>query len=127
MADDTDDDLPEILIRRKRKHARAQATSVAKRKAKNAPRRDDLARAAYYVLLLIMKEAEAHDEIERAHRIRHRMLLLMQDALFDRDASAVAFDDHADTVVKDVQAWAAMRKIAKRKEADAKTIQSAAE
>ena len=40
MADNTDDDLPEILIRRKRKHARAQAASVAKRKANNAPRRD---------------------------------------------------------------------------------------
>jgi hypothetical protein len=127
MADDTDDDLPEILIRRKRKHARAQAASVAKRKANNAPRRDDLARAAYYVLLLTMEEAEKEGDIERAHRIRHRVLLTMQDAFFDRTASAIAFDDHADTVVKDVKAWVAMRKIAKRKEADAEAARSAAE
>ena len=127
MVNDTDDDFPEILIRRKRKHARAQAASVAKRKANNAPRRDDLAHAAYYVLLLTMDEAEKQGEIERANRMRRRMLLMMQDALFDHDASAVVFDDHADTVVRDVQAWVTMHKIAKRQEADSNAAQSAAE
>ena len=119
MADDTDDDLPEILIRRKRKHARAQAKSTARRKARNAPRRDDLARGAYYVLLLTMDEAEKQGECERANRIRRRMLLMMEDALFDRAASALAFDGHADTVVQDVEAWVYLRRFAKRREAEA--------
>jgi hypothetical protein len=127
MADNTDDDLPEIVYRRKRKHAKAQAASVAKRKASNAPRRDDLARAAYYVLLLTIEDAEKQGEIERANRMRRRMLLMMQDAKFDRAASAVIIDDHADTVVKDVEAWVGMRRIAKQKEADAQTLRSAAE
>ncbi|NEU14892.1 hypothetical protein G3T14_22830 [Methylobacterium sp. BTF04] len=119
MADDTDDDLPEILIRRKRKHARAQAKSTARRKARNAPRRDDLARGAYYVLLLTMDEAEKQGEIERANRIRRRMLLMMEDALFDQSASAVAFDGHADTVFQDVEAWVGTGRFAKRREAEA--------
>jgi hypothetical protein len=127
MADNTDDDLPEIVYRRKRKHAKAQAASVAKRKASNAPRRDDLARAAYYVLLLTIEDAEKQGEIERANRMRRRMLLMMQDAKFDRAASAVIIDDHADTVVKDVEAWVDMRRIAKQKEADAQALRSAAE
>jgi hypothetical protein len=127
MADNTDDDLPEIVYRRKRKHAKAQAANVAKRKASNAPRRDDLARAAYYVLLLTIEDAEKQGEIERANRMRRRMLLMMQDAKFDRAASAVIIDDHADTVVKDVEAWVGMRRIAKQKEADAQTLRSAAE
>jgi hypothetical protein len=127
MADNTDDDLPEIVYRRKRKHAKAQAASVAKRKASNAPRRDDLARAAYYVLFLTIEDAEKQGEIERANRMRRRMLLMMQDAKFDRAASAVIIDDHADTVVKDVEAWVDMRRIAKQKEADAQALRSAAE
>lgn len=119
MADDTDDDLPEILIRRKRKHARAQAKSTARRKARNAPRRDDLARGAYYVLLLTMEEAKRQGEIERASRMRRRILLMMKDALFDRAASATAFDGYADTVIEDVKAWVGTRRFAKRREAEA--------
>jgi hypothetical protein len=127
MADATDDDLPEILIRRKRKHARAQANSTARRKARNAPRRDDLARAAYYVLLLTMEEAEKQGEIERANRMRRRMLLMMEDALFDRAASAMAFDGHADTVLQDVKAWVGARRFAKHREAEAEAARSAAD
>jgi hypothetical protein len=119
MADATDDDLPEILIRRKRKHARAQASSTARRKARNAPRRDDLARAAYYVLLLTLDEAEKQGEIERANRMRRRMLLMMEDALFDRAASAMAFDGHGDTVIQDVKAWVGARRFAKCRGAEA--------
>ena len=129
MADDTDDDLPEILIRRKRRHARTQARSTARRKARNAPRRDDLARGAYYVLLLTMDEAEKQGEIERAARIRRRMLLMMEDALFDRAASAMVLDGHADTVFQDVKAWVHQRRFAKRREAaaEAEAARSAAD
>lgn len=115
MAKDNDD-LSEILFRRARKHAKAQAKSAAKLKQARIPRRDDLNRAAYYVLLLTYRKAMGTGEVEQANRLRRRMMLAMEDALFDPGACARLFEDHAETVFKDIEAWVGMRRIARNKE-----------
>ena len=70
MSDDDD----QITFRRKRANARAQARSVAKRKALAAPRRDDLTRAADYVLLGLCQDPKI-DQTLRASLQRHVMPL----------------------------------------------------
>ena len=109
------------------RHAAVQMVSDDNRRKRNAPRRDDLARAAYYVLLLMLTEIRGQGEIERGERIRRRMRLVIEATLFDPEASMKAFDDHAETVVKDLKGWAAMRRIARRKRLEAEAARSAAE
>jgi hypothetical protein len=74
-----------------------------------------------------MGKAKKQGEIERANRMCRRMLLMMEDALFDPAASAMALDGHADTVIEDVKAWVGTRRFAKRREAEADAARSAAD
>ncbi|MCJ2123130.1 hypothetical protein [Methylobacterium sp. J-077] len=97
------------------RHAAAQLRSEAKRKARNAPRRDDLNRAGYYILLLTILEAEAQGEIERAQRLRRRMRLVLDDAGFAADVSVAVFDQHVRTAIEDLKGWVGMRRIARAK------------
>ena len=124
MADDND---PEIVFRRARKHAKAQAKSDAARKRRKAPRRDDLARCAYYVLLLMLREAEARGDTDAADRIRRLMSRIVKDALFDPKASMSIFNEHAGTVVRDLEGGGAMRRIAQQKLLEEEAARSAAE
>lgn len=114
-------------IERNERHAAVQKVGDDNRRSRNAPRRDDLARAAYYILLLTLAETEAHHEIEKGERIRRRMRLIIEDACFDPGASMEAFDDHAETAVKDLKGWVGMRRIARRKRLEAEARRSAAE
>ncbi|MBA9069883.1 hypothetical protein FHR71_003644 [Methylobacterium sp. RAS18] len=108
---------------RNRLHAEAQGRSDNKRRERNAPRRDDLARAAYYALLLAYREALGLEKERNAGRIRRSVLSKLEDAGFDVQATAAIFDDHARSAERDLDAWIAARKIAKGKAA----AQSAAE
>lgn len=108
---------------RNRLHAEAQGRSDTKRRERNAPRRDDLARAAYYALLLAYREALGLENERNAGRIRRSVLGKLEKAGFDVEATAAIFDDHAGSADRDLDAWIAARKIAKGKAA----AQSAAE
>ena len=108
---------------RNRLHAEAQVRSDTKRRERNAPRRDDLARAAYYALLLAYREALGLENERYAGRIRCSVLGKLEMAGFDVEATAAIFDDHAGSAEGDLDAWIAARKIAKGKAA----AQSAAE
>ena len=109
------------------RNAAVQMVGDKARRERSAPRRDDLARAAYYLLLLMLAEARAQGEIEKGGRIRRHMRLIMEDTLFDPEASMKAFDDHAETVVRDLKGWAGMRRNAQRQRLEAEAAQSAAE
>lgn len=104
-------------------HRQAQARSDAKRKARNAPKRDDINRAAYYVLLLAIRE----DEMDGSEsQLRHRLLRLLAKAGFDEAATKPIVTRHANRAVREMEGWIHMRRPA-QEPSDPSSSQSAAE
>ncbi|SFN03431.1 hypothetical protein, partial [Methylobacterium pseudosasicola] len=100
-----DDDI--YSFRRKEKHAKAQARSTALRKKRNAPGRDDLGRAAYYVLLGLYNDPKIAKEQKTA--IQGQILALMKEAGFDVFEANVAFLKDARGVLDSLNGWLCRR------------------
>ena len=99
---DDDDDLPEILARRKIRHRKAQARSAAKRKARNAPRRDDVARIGLFITLMQYRGSK-HDGAREV--VRTALVDLLVDAGFDRDEAGRTFDGMVPRVGSDLDGY----------------------
>ena len=112
-----------ILELRKIRHAEVEAESSARRKARNAPKRDDINRAAYYILLLSAREAEATGQKDV---LRPRLLRLLEDAGFDKEPSAQCVQRSAGRVVTEMKRWIRNREL-DREEAAGKALLSAAD
>ena len=111
LATDTDTITPAPLskyeIQRNERHAASQAASNAKRRAKNAPRRDDMARAAYYALLMMFCDPKTAPR-EKA-RLRGATTNLPEKAGFDRAVCRDIFNGHAAEVLDCLDGWLAQR------------------
>ncbi|MCJ2067497.1 hypothetical protein MKK75_01530 [Methylobacterium sp. J-030] len=94
-------------LRRKRKHAEAQARSTAARKKRNAPSADDLNRAAYHAVLLIYRDPKTDQAVK--DRLRGTMVGLLKRALFDRAETRAAFDTDAVAPRDRLNRWLARR------------------
>ena len=103
MADD--DDI--YTLRRKRKHAEAQAKSTAERKKKGAPGCDELGRAAYYTLLALYNDPKIAKEQKAA--IQAQIMALMKHAGFDLIEANAAFLKDISGVLDSVNGWLCRR------------------
>lgn len=92
-------------VRRKRKRAEAQARSVAKRKERNAPGRDDLGRAAYYVLLGLFSDEGTGKDLREG--IQLQMMALMKRAGFDLVEANAAFLKDSRGTLDSLNGWLA--------------------
>ena len=94
-------------VRRKQKRNKAQARCVAKRKKRAAPGRDDLGRAAYYVLLGLFSD----EDTEKALRtgIQVQMMALMKQAGFDLIEANAAFLKDSRGTLDSLNGWLARR------------------
>jgi hypothetical protein len=99
--------LSKYEIQRNERHAASQAASNAKRKAKHAPRRDDMARAADYVLLMMFNDPKV--SIEERTQLRGATTRMLKKAGFDRGAARDIFTKHAAEVIDDLDGWLAQR------------------
>ncbi|MCJ2070770.1 hypothetical protein MKK75_18565, partial [Methylobacterium sp. J-030] len=94
-------------LRRKRKRAAAQAKCTAKRKEKGAPGRDDLGRAAYYVLLALYSDEDTKAELKTG--IHLQMMALMKHAGFDLIEANIAFLKDSRGTLPSLNGWLARR------------------
>ncbi|MCJ2074731.1 hypothetical protein MKK68_03570 [Methylobacterium sp. E-016] len=99
--------LSKYEIQRNERHAASQAASNAKRRSKNAPRRDDMARAAYYALLMMVVDPKI-PPAEKA-RLLGTISNLLEKAGFDRAVCREIFKGHAATVLDNLDGWLAQR------------------
>ncbi|TXM66908.1 hypothetical protein FV226_22790 [Methylobacterium sp. WL12] len=99
--------LSKYEIQRNERHAEAQGRSDAKRRGKNAPRRDDMARAAYYVLLMMFNAPKV--SVEERAQLRGATTRMLKKAGFDRGAARDIFTRHAAGVIDDLDGWLAQR------------------
>lgn len=74
---------------RKRRHAEVSAESAAKRKGRNAPRRDDVARIALFVTLMQYRGSN-HDTARAA--VRKALVGLLTDAGYCPEEAGSVFD-----------------------------------
>ena len=74
---------------RKTRHAEVQAGSNARRKQRNAPRRDDIARIALFTVLMQYRGSK-HDAARAV--VRTAILDLLVDAGYSREEAGAAFD-----------------------------------
>ncbi|MDP4006511.1 hypothetical protein [Methylobacterium sp. NEAU K] len=101
----SDDDI--YTVRHKRKRAEAQARSVAKRKKRDAPGRDDLGRAAYYVVLGLFSDEDTKKPLRTS--IQAQMVALMGHAGFDLVEANAAFLKDSRGTLDSLNGWLARR------------------
>ncbi|TXM91173.1 hypothetical protein [Methylobacterium sp. WL116] len=103
--------LSKYEIDRNERHATSQAGSNAKRKAKNAPRRDDMARAAYYALMMYYEEAgTAADKAS----FKRPFVNILVKAGFPREVCSDLFESHVGSLLDDFDGWLKQRWYAER-------------
>ncbi|MCJ2008082.1 hypothetical protein [Methylobacterium sp. J-092] len=98
--------LSKYEIQRNERHAKAQIRSDAKRREKNAPRRDDMARAAYYALMMFYEEAGT--EADRAS-FRDPFVRVLTAAGYPPEVCSALFDGHVGSLLDDLDGWLAQR------------------
>ncbi|WP_342167077.1 hypothetical protein [Methylobacterium sp. SD21] len=87
---------------RKRRHAEVSAESAAKRKGRNAPRRDDVARIALFVTLTQYRGSN-HDTARAL--IRKALMSLLTDAGYCPEEAGAVFDAMVQRVGSDLDSY----------------------
>ncbi|WP_336489762.1 hypothetical protein [Methylobacterium nigriterrae] len=100
-------------IRRKERHAAVEAASAGRRKARKAPRREDVARAGLFIILMQYRGSR-HDSSRAV--VRDTLIELLTDAGFSRDETARVFDDLTDGFGPDLDRWLMLRGIERENE-----------
>jgi hypothetical protein len=100
--------LSKYEIDRNERHATSQAGSNAKRKAKNAPRRDDIARIGLF-LMLMQYRGSKHDGARTV--VRKAMVDLLTDAGFSATQAGEVFDKMVLSVGVDLDRYFMLRRI----------------
>jgi hypothetical protein len=95
------------IVRRKRKRSEAQARSVAKRKQRSAPGRDDLGCAAYYILLGLFSDGGTEKALRTG--IQLQVMALMKQAGFDLIEANAAFLKDSRGTLDSLNGWLARR------------------
>ena len=95
-------------VGRKARHAEVAADSNARRKARNAPRRDDIARIALFTVLMQYRGSK-HDGARTV--VRTAILDLLVDAGYSREEAGAAFDAMVPRVGEDLDSYFMKRDI----------------
>ena len=98
--------LSKYEIQRNERHAASQAACDEKRRARNAPRRDDMARAAYYALLMFYQEAGTKED---KASFRWPFVNLLTKAGYPSSLCDELFDRHLASLLNDLDGWLAQR------------------
>ena len=100
--------LSKYEIQRNERHAASQAGSDKKRKGKNAPRRDDIARIGLF-LMLMQYRGSKHDGARTV--VRKAVVDLLTDAGFDATQAGEVFDKMVPSVGTDLDRYFMLRRI----------------
>lgn len=100
--------LSKYEIQRNERHAASQAASDAKRQGKNAPRRDDIARIALFILLMQYRR-ERHSSARR--EMWKTLTALLGDAGYDAKEAGAVFDAMVPSVGADLDRYFMLRRI----------------
>ena len=88
------------------RHAASQAVCDKNRRDRNAPRRDDMARAAYYALLMFYEEAgTAADKAA----FKQPFVNILVGAGYPPNVCDELFDGHVAALLEDLDGWLAQR------------------
>ncbi|MCJ2025179.1 hypothetical protein [Methylobacterium sp. J-067] len=95
---------------RKRRHAEVSAESAAKRKGRNAPRRDDVARVALFVTLMQYRGSN-HDTARAV--VRKALMSLLTDAGYCPKEADAVFDAMVQRIGPDLDSYLMKRGISR--------------
>ncbi|MCJ2075649.1 hypothetical protein MKK68_08280 [Methylobacterium sp. E-016] len=98
--------LSKYEIQRNERHGASQAASNTKRRGRNAPRRDDIARIGLF--LLLMQYRKSKDEALQAY-LRKTVVDLHSDAGFEEAQAGVTFDKLGPSVGADLDRYLILR------------------
>jgi len=93
---------------RRTRHAEVQADSNERRKGRKAPRRDDIARVALFIMLMQYRGSK-HDSAKAV--VRTALLDLLVDAGYSREEAGATFDAMVPRVGTDLDSYFMKRDI----------------